>query len=69
LSALDNSNNQTLEDLKHLQKIFSKNPNLCVWDLQGLVAEDGQLYIIDPQNVENQYSLFLNQHFGFGYLG
>jgi hypothetical protein len=25
----DNSNNQTLEDLKHLQKIFSKNPNLC----------------------------------------
>jgi hypothetical protein len=39
----DNSNNQTLEDLKRLQKIFSKNPNLCVWDLQGLVAEDGQL--------------------------
>jgi hypothetical protein len=56
LVKVDNSNNQTLEDLKRLQKIFSKNPNLCVWDLQGLVAEDGQLYIIDPQNVDMQNS-------------
>jgi hypothetical protein len=29
---------------------------LLVWDLQGLVAEDGQLYIIDPQNVDMQNS-------------
>jgi hypothetical protein len=31
---------------------FPCSSSLCVWDLQGLVAEDGQLYIIDPQNVE-----------------
>ncbi|VVH54836.1 hypothetical protein BSPCLSOX_345, partial [uncultured Gammaproteobacteria bacterium] len=51
-NVLDNSNNQTLKDIKHLQKIFAKNPNLFVQDFQGLVAEDGQLYIIDPQDVD-----------------
>jgi hypothetical protein len=25
-----------------------------VWDLQGLVAEDGQLYIMEPQYVDMQ---------------
>ncbi|VVH51237.1 hypothetical protein BPUTSESOX_627, partial [uncultured Gammaproteobacteria bacterium] len=49
---LNNSNNQTLKDVKRLQKIFTKNPNLFVADFQGLVAEDGQLYIIDPQGVD-----------------
>jgi hypothetical protein len=28
-NVLDNSNNQTLKDVKHLQKIFAKNPKLC----------------------------------------
>jgi hypothetical protein len=49
---LSNSNNQTLEDIKHLQKIFMKNPYLFVSDFQGLVAGDGQLYIMDPQGVD-----------------
>jgi hypothetical protein len=31
-NVLDNSNNQTLKDVKHLQKIFAKNPNLFVQD-------------------------------------
>jgi hypothetical protein len=35
-------NNQTLEDITHLQKIFTKNPNLFVSDFQGLIGEDGQ---------------------------
>jgi hypothetical protein len=43
---------QTLEDIKHLQKIFTKNPNLFVSDFQGLVGEDGQLHIMDPQGVD-----------------
>ncbi|MBA5249084.1 MAG: hypothetical protein FE834_06065, partial [Gammaproteobacteria bacterium] len=51
-SVLNNSNNQTLKDIKHLQKIFAQNPNLNVSDFQGLVAEDGQLYIIDPRKVD-----------------
>ncbi|CAB5496063.1 C80 family cysteine peptidase, partial [Bathymodiolus thermophilus thioautotrophic gill symbiont] len=51
LKVLSNSNNQTLKDIKHLQKIFEKNPNLSVSDLQGVVAEDGQFYIIDPLGI------------------
>jgi hypothetical protein len=43
------NNNQTLEDITHLQKIFTKNPNLFVSDFQGLIGEDGQLHIMDPQ--------------------
>jgi hypothetical protein len=38
LRALDNSNEQTLRDVKHLQKIFASNDNLSVSDFQGLVA-------------------------------
>jgi filamentous hemagglutinin family protein len=45
------SNNQTLEDIARLQKIFTKNPNLFVSDFQGLIGEDGQLHIMDPQGV------------------
>jgi hypothetical protein len=39
---LHKSNNQTLEDIARLQKIFTKNPNLFVSDFQGLIGEDGQ---------------------------
>jgi hypothetical protein len=49
---LNKSNNQTLEEITRLQKIFTKNPNLYVLDFQGLIAEDGQLYVIDPQGVD-----------------
>jgi hypothetical protein len=57
------SNNQTLEDITHLQKIFTKNPNLFVSDFQGLIGEDGQLHIMDPQGVNLHSDIhFLNQH-------
>jgi hypothetical protein len=49
---LDNCNNQTLKDVKNLQKIFANNPHLFVQDFQGVVSEDGQLYVIDPQSVD-----------------
>jgi hypothetical protein len=51
-SLLDNCNNETLKDIKNLQKIFANNPHLFVQDFQGIIAEDGQLYVIDPQNVD-----------------
>ncbi|CAC9634902.1 hypothetical protein, partial [uncultured Gammaproteobacteria bacterium] len=51
LQVLDSSNDQTLRDIKNLQKIFTSNNNLSVSDFQGLVAEDGQLYVIDPMGV------------------
>jgi extradiol dioxygenase family protein len=41
---------QTLEDIERLRKIFATNPNFCISDFQGIVAEDGQFYIIDPQD-------------------
>jgi filamentous hemagglutinin family protein len=44
-------NDQTLRDIKNLQKIFASNDNLSVSDFQGLIAEDGQLYIIDPMGI------------------
>ncbi|CAB5493969.1 hypothetical protein THERMOS_25, partial [Bathymodiolus thermophilus thioautotrophic gill symbiont] len=50
--ALKNSNDKTLKDIEHLQKIFAKNPTLSVSDFQGLVAEDGQFYIIDPLSID-----------------
>ncbi|CAB5497277.1 hypothetical protein THERMOT_665, partial [Bathymodiolus thermophilus thioautotrophic gill symbiont] len=53
---LDNSNNKTLEDIKHLQKIFTKKPNFSVSDFQAVIAEDGQLYIIDPMGVDTHPS-------------
>jgi hypothetical protein len=37
-------NNETLKDIKNLQKIFANNPHLFVQDFQGIIAEDGQLY-------------------------
>ncbi|MBA5249218.1 MAG: hypothetical protein FE834_06775, partial [Gammaproteobacteria bacterium] len=48
---LNYSNDQTLKDIKHLQKVFAQNPGLDVADFQGLIAEDGQLYIMDPLEV------------------
>ncbi|MBA5249988.1 MAG: hypothetical protein FE834_10775, partial [Gammaproteobacteria bacterium] len=54
LPVLDNSNGRTLQDIQHLQKIFVQNPSFAVSDFQGLVAEDGQLYIIDPMDITNQ---------------
>jgi hypothetical protein len=53
LKILDSSNNQTLADIQHLQKIFAKNAALVVADFQGLIAEDGQLYIMDPQGIDS----------------
>jgi hypothetical protein len=35
-----------------LRKIFAKNSNFCVSDFQGLIAEDGQFYVMDPQDVD-----------------
>jgi hypothetical protein len=37
----------------NLQKIFANNAALVVADFQGLIAEDGQLYIMDPQGVDS----------------
>jgi hypothetical protein len=47
-----NSNDKTLEDIENLRKIFAKNSNFCVSDFQGLIAEDGQFYVMDPQDVD-----------------
>jgi hypothetical protein len=30
---------------QNLQKIFANNPHLFVQDFQGIIAEDGQLYM------------------------
>ncbi|MBA5249079.1 MAG: hypothetical protein FE834_06040, partial [Gammaproteobacteria bacterium] len=49
--ALNKSNDHTLKDIKHLQTVFAKNPDLSVTDFQGLIAEDGQVYIMDPLEV------------------
>jgi DNA/RNA endonuclease G (NUC1) len=49
---LDNSNDKTLQDIENLRKIFAKNPNFCVSDFQGLIAEDGQFYVMDPRDVD-----------------
>jgi hypothetical protein len=51
------SNNQTLEEITRLQKIFTKNPNLYVLDFQGLIAEDGQFLI----NVGNVVECFVGK--------
>jgi hypothetical protein len=48
----DNETEKTLEDIERLRKIFATNPNFCISDFQGIVAEDGQFYIIDPQDVD-----------------
>jgi hypothetical protein len=48
---LNISNDKTLIDIKHLQKIFAKKPHLSVLDFQGVIAEDGQLYVIDPMDI------------------
>jgi hypothetical protein len=35
---LNISNDKTLKDIKHLQKIFAKNPYLSVIDFQGIIS-------------------------------
>ncbi|VVH50590.1 hypothetical protein BPUTSESOX_1116, partial [uncultured Gammaproteobacteria bacterium] len=52
LRILNNSNDRTLEDIERLRKIFATNPNFCISDFQGIIAEDGQFYVIDPQDVD-----------------
>jgi hypothetical protein len=52
LRILNNSNDRTLEDIERLRKIFATNPNFCISDFQGILAEDGQFYVIDPQDVD-----------------
>ncbi|WP_143243121.1 C80 family cysteine peptidase, partial [Bathymodiolus azoricus thioautotrophic gill symbiont] len=61
LKILNNSSNQTLEDIQHLQKIFAKNATLSISDFQGLIAEDGQLYIMDPQGIDLSEKEHLDQ--------
>ncbi|OJA03647.1 C80 family cysteine peptidase, partial [Bathymodiolus thermophilus thioautotrophic gill symbiont] len=49
--ALRMCNQRSLKDIRHLLKVFMNNPRLTVTDFQGMIGDDGQMYIMDPADV------------------